>query len=43
MLISAVTGVVDRVIVSPATNVVPDVSESVVEWVRVGTIVVSHL
>ncbi len=43
MLISAVTGVVDRVIVSPATNVVPDVSESVVEWIRVGTIVVSHL
>lgn len=43
MLISSVTGVVDRVIVSPATNVIPDVTESVVEWIRAGTIGVSHL
>lgn len=43
MLISSVTGVVDRVIVTPATNVIPDVTESVVEWIRAGTIEVSHL
>ena len=43
MLISIVTGVVDRVIVSPTSNVFPDVSETVVEWIRVGSIEVSQL
>lgn len=43
MLISIVTGVVDRVIVSPMSNVFPDVSETVVEWIRVGSIEVSQL
>lgn len=43
MLISAVTGVVDRSIISPATNIIPDVSDTVVEWIRPGTIGVSLL
>ncbi|OVZ94851.1 phage tail protein [Yersinia frederiksenii] len=43
MLVSAVTGVVDRDIVTPAANVIPAVNETVVEWIRTGTITVSLL
>ncbi|MDR4896004.1 baseplate J/gp47 family protein [Yersinia kristensenii] len=43
MLVSLITGVTDRKIITPANNVVPQVDGSVVEWLRVGTITVSLL
>ncbi|HCG3094392.1 TPA: baseplate J/gp47 family protein [Klebsiella pneumoniae] len=43
MIVSQVTGVVDRNMVAPAGNVLPTVDESVVEWIRSGTIEVVDL
>lgn len=43
MLVSLITGVTDRKIITPANNVVPQVDGSVVEWLRVGAITVSLL
>lgn len=43
MLVSLITGVTDRQIITPANNVVPQVDDAVVEWLRVGAITVSLL
>ncbi|EOI6423968.1 baseplate J/gp47 family protein [Yersinia enterocolitica] len=43
MLVSLITGVTDRQIITPANNVVPQVDDAVVEWLRVGVITVSLL
>lgn len=43
MLISEVTGVIDRTVIAPAGNVLPTVDDTVVEWIRAGTITVSLL
>ncbi|TKI08671.1 baseplate J/gp47 family protein [Martelella alba] len=42
-LVSNITGVVDRVIVTPTGNVSPTVNDTVVEWIRAGNITVSQL
>lgn len=42
-LISNITGVIDRVLVEPATNIGATVDESVVEWIRLGSVEVSLL
>ncbi|HEB2006326.1 TPA: baseplate J/gp47 family protein [Yersinia enterocolitica] len=43
MLVSLITGVTDRQIISPINNVIPQVDGTVVEWLRVGTITVALL
>lgn len=43
MIISEVTGVIDRVVISPTGNVLPAVNEDVVEWIRLGTVSVTLL
>ncbi|ENR8418070.1 baseplate J/gp47 family protein [Yersinia enterocolitica] len=43
MLVSLITGVTDRQIITPANNVVPQVDDAVVEWLRGGVITVSLL
>lgn len=43
MLVSLITGVTDRQIISPINNVIPQVDSTVVEWLRVGTITVALL
>lgn len=43
MLISEVTGVIDRSVISPAGNVLPTVNDAIVEWIRAGTITVTLL
>lgn len=43
MLVSLITGVTDRQIITPANNIVPQVDDVVVEWLRVGVITVSLL
>lgn len=43
MLISEVTGVIDRSVISPTGNVLPTVDDTVVEWMRAGNITVSLL
>ncbi|HDM8342287.1 TPA: baseplate J/gp47 family protein [Yersinia enterocolitica] len=43
MLVSLITGVTDRQIISPINNVIPQVDDSAVEWLRVGTITVGLL
>ncbi|CRY69813.1 baseplate J family protein [Yersinia pekkanenii] len=43
MLVSLITGVTDRQIISPINNVIPQVDGAVVEWLRVGTITVALL
>lgn len=43
MLVSLVTGVTDRKIMTPTENVIPIVDPSVVEWLRVGKITVGLL
>lgn len=43
MLISQISGVVDRAIVSPAGNIAATVNNEVVEWLRVGNIEVTML
>lgn len=40
-LVSDLTGVADRTMSAPATNVVPTVNTSVVEWCRLGTVTVT--
>lgn len=42
-LISDMTGVVDRVLVEPAANVVPTVDERLIEWPKLGTVEVLPL
>ncbi|EQB2066977.1 TPA: baseplate J/gp47 family protein [Yersinia enterocolitica] len=43
MLVSLITGVTDRQIISPINNVIPQVDGTVVEWLRIGTITVALL
>ncbi len=43
MLVSFITGITDRKIITPVDNVTPQVDDSVVEWLRVGTITVALL
>lgn len=43
MIVSQISGVTDRNIVSPAGNVIPAISAAVVEWLRPGVIQVSSL
>ncbi|HHA0037749.1 TPA: baseplate J/gp47 family protein, partial [Yersinia enterocolitica] len=43
MLVSLITGVTDRQIISPINNVIPQVDGTVVEWLHVGTITVALL
>lgn len=43
MLVSFITGVTDRKIITPVDNVIPQVDDAVVEWLRSGTITVSLL
>ncbi|WP_304169770.1 baseplate J/gp47 family protein, partial [Lonsdalea britannica] len=43
MLISQITGVIDRDVNSPETNVTASVNASTVEWLRVGDVEVSSL
>lgn len=43
MIVSQVTGIVDRNMITPTGNVLPTVDESVVEWIRAGDIEVSEL
>ncbi|HDL8234146.1 TPA: baseplate J/gp47 family protein [Yersinia enterocolitica] len=43
MLVSSITGVTDRLIVSPAANVVPVVDATMVEWIRLGVVTVGTL
>ncbi|WP_432341090.1 baseplate J/gp47 family protein [Yersinia enterocolitica] len=43
MLVSLITGVTDRQIISPINNVIPQVDGSAVEWLRVGTFTVGLL
>ncbi|MFD3249471.1 baseplate J/gp47 family protein [Rahnella aquatilis] len=42
-VISQITGIVDREIVSPSANVFPLVDENVVEWIRLGEISVAQI
>lgn len=42
-LVSGIDGVVDRAVSAPGANVVPTVDASVVEWVRLGNLVVTAL
>jgi uncharacterized phage protein gp47/JayE len=42
-LVSDIAGIVDYEIVTPASNVVPEVSATTVEWVRAGTISVGEM
>ncbi|MGE8614465.1 MAG: baseplate J/gp47 family protein [Achromobacter veterisilvae] len=42
-LVSNVAGVVDRSITSPASNVIPVVDADVIEWLRLGTVVVEQM
>lgn len=42
-LVSNVAGVVDRSITSPASNVIPVVDADVIEWLRLGTVVVEPM
>jgi uncharacterized phage protein gp47/JayE len=41
--ISAIAGVVDRIVVAPAANVVPTVDDEVVEWLRLGEVLVEDM
>ncbi|MFM9868301.1 baseplate J/gp47 family protein [Achromobacter xylosoxidans] len=41
--VSNVSGVVDRAITSPATNIVPAVNADVIEWLRLGTVTVEPM
>ncbi|HBS2747380.1 TPA: phage tail protein, partial [Klebsiella quasipneumoniae subsp. quasipneumoniae] len=43
MIVSQVNGVIDRNMSSPAGNVLPVVDDSVVEWIREGTLEVVPL
>ncbi|MCK8550321.1 baseplate J/gp47 family protein [Yersinia ruckeri] len=43
MLVSLITGVSDRKIITPAENVIPRVDDTVVEWLRIGSITVTLL
>lgn len=43
MLVSFITGITDRKIITPVDNVIPQVDDAVVEWLRVGTITVALL
>ena len=40
---SNVSGVVDRAITSPASNVVPVVNGDVIEWLRLGSVTVEPM
>ncbi|MEG1653299.1 MAG: baseplate J/gp47 family protein [Hafnia sp.] len=43
MLISLISGVSDREVITPVENIIPVVNEEKVEWLRVNSILVSHL
>lgn len=43
MLVSSITGVTDRLIVSPSENVVPVIDATMVEWIRLGIVTVGLL
>jgi len=42
-VVSGLPGVIDRVMVTPAANVVPVVDESTVEWVRLGVVTIEAM
>lgn len=42
-VITNITGITDRIISSPVSNVIPTVNSSVVEWIKPGTIEVTSL